>query len=325
MRFGKKLALQVIDDQSGAPYLSHKLMKEAINKTVRELRMYQSRLQGSEIAWRDGVVHDSEAIALPGELKQLEARISDLDRQLFLVVDEDLLRILEHVRASEAYLAQCMGLLQNEAVQTGMLVKDAQIQKLEKILPVKTESPQALCQQMLELRIRTAPMEVKASLEALSLQYNDTVDATNRHSQYLEINVAGFRKLLKRHEKQIPVDFCSRPMPFLGFHQIVTRQSIQLMDDVKLFGAILEDAWSRLVASNAQSGLQCAKPELTEVKSVGAECQMILQIQKELKNARHNPGLGGPAILYPNPRLEFMAQPNFAGDFFPQPLHVVTN
>lgn len=284
--------------------------------------MYQSRVQGSEIAWRDGLLHESEAIALPGELSQLEARISDLDQQLFLLVDEDLLRILEHVRASEAYLAQCMGLLQNEAVQAGMLVKDAQIQKLWKVLPVKPESPQALCQQMLELRIRAAPMEVKADLEALGLQYNDTVDAMTRHSQYLEINVAGFRKLLKRHEKQIPENFRARQMPFFGFHQIVTRKSTQLLDAVKLFGATLEDAWGRLAASNAQSGVQCAK--VNEIKSLGAECQMILQIQKQLKDARHNPCLGVPGILYPKPGLELVVQPHIAGDVFPQPLQVVT-
>merc|ERR1712080_563721 len=119
--------------------------------------------------------------------------------------------------------------------------------------------------------MRTAPQEVHAQLEAVSRQCSTTVDAANRHSQYLEINVAGFRKLLKRHEKQIPLDFNARPMPFLGFHQLVTHKSNRLLDVVKQLSASVEDAWERFERIANSLGFQCAKPALHALKSLGPE------------------------------------------------------
>lgn len=288
MRFGKKLALQVTDDQSGAPYLSHKLLKEAINKIVRELRHYQSRVQSNEQAWR-GIPLHGEATASPEELQELEASLSALDHELFDLVEKDLVRILGHVRASEAYLVQCLGMLQSVAIQAGLLMEEAQIVKLEQSLPVKPESRTVLCQQTLELRIRSAPLEVKTQLEDISQRYNQTVIVANKHLQYLEINVAGFRKLLKRHEKQIPQQFHARPTPFFGFHRLVTHSSRQLMDIVRQFGATVEDAWERLITISSALGSQGAQcsPSLEDLDSLGAECQMVMEIQKQLKDARH--------------------------------------
>mmetsp|Transcript_138029 Transcript_138029/g.275171 ORF Transcript_138029/g.275171 Transcript_138029/m.275171 type:complete len:104 (-) Transcript_138029:430-741(-) len=100
MRFGKKLALQVMDDQSGAPYLSHKPMKEAINRTVRELRLLQAATQGN------GDAGANMAALTPAGLAELEERVASLDHQLFVLVDEDLERIIKHIRVGEAQLQQ---------------------------------------------------------------------------------------------------------------------------------------------------------------------------------------------------------------------------
>lgn len=318
MRFGKKLALHVSDDLSDAPYLSHKLMKEAINKTVLQLRLYQSRVQTSEQAWKDGLMREDEARALPGELSEMQQRISSLDYELFGLVDQDIIAILQHVRASEAYLLQQIGLLQSSAIQVGVLVKDSDLENLEKVLPVKPESQEVLCIGILDLRMQIAPMEVIAGLEALSLQYNMTVDAVNRHSQYLEINVAGFRKLLKRHEKQIPENFRARRMPFFGFHQLVTRTSQQLLEVLRLLGATLEDAWERFVVTSNSLGMQCAKPPLNELKSFGAECQMVLEIRKQLKD--HNL-IAAPGSLYPKPGANIVVQAQAVPDVHKTPHH----
>jgi len=308
MRFGKKLALQVTEDQSSAPYLSHKLLKEAINKIVRELRQYQSRVQSNDQAWRGSSLH-AEGAASPQELHELEVRIAALDRELFDLVDEDLVHILAHVRVSEAFLVQRIGLLQSAAIEVGMLMEDAQLRKLEQSLPVKPESRQVLCQQILELRLRSAPLEAKAQLENLNNRYNHTVEIANKHSQYLEINVAGFRKLLKRHEKQIPQNFHARATPFFGFHRLVTHSSRQQLELVRHFGTALGDAWTRLAGISNSLGSQCVQPPLNELKNLGAECQMVLEIQKQLKGM--HPGLAAcPGMLYPKPGSEqhFTAQ-----------------
>mmetsp|Transcript_18968 Transcript_18968/g.30805 ORF Transcript_18968/g.30805 Transcript_18968/m.30805 type:complete len:359 (-) Transcript_18968:135-1211(-) len=279
MRFGKKLALQVTDDSSGAPYLSHKNMKEAINKTVRELRVYQSKVQSNDNAWK-GSGMPTEA-ATPEEIAELETRVAALDAELFALVDEDLEKILAHVRQSEALLAQRIAVLQELAINIGLILEESQIEQIEKALPVPPESRTVLCQKLLELRIRSEPTEVKERLEDIARRYNLVVDVANKHSQYLEINVAGFRKLLKRHEKQIPQSFHSRPTPFLGFHHLVTHTSRQLLDMVRQLGDCFLDAWERLAVITRMAAGE--KPQLIELKSLGAECQMVLEIQKQLK------------------------------------------
>lgn len=309
MRFGKKLALQVTDDQSGAPYLSHKLMKEAINKTVRELRLYQSKLNsGSEQVWQGSGIHQETEAATQEELSELEGRVSALDQQLFLLVDEDLERILAHIRGSEVMLKQKIAGLQGIAYDLGMLVEDSQIQQIEKAMPVAAESRTVLCQQLLELWLRSQPAEAAKALEDLLAKYNGLVEAANRHSQYLEINVAGFRKLLKRHEKQIPLNFHARHTPFLGFHRLVTHTSRQILEIVKQFGSMLTDAWDRL----GRIAPECRgpQPEMHDLKSLGAECQMVLEIQKQLKDPMHSNILqlqsqgSAPGFLYPKPGAE---------------------
>lgn len=309
MRFGKKLALQVTDDQSGAPYLSHKLMKEAINKTVRELRLYQSKQQfGSEQVWRGPGDHQEAEAAPQAELEELAERVSALDAALFSLVDEDLERILQHIRGSEVLIKQRIVALQQSAIDLGMLVEESQMQQLERSLPVAAENRTVLCQQLLELWLRSEPVEASKQLEDLGAQYNDLVECVNRLTQYLEINVAGFRKLLKRHEKQIPLNFHARHTPFLGFHKLVTHASRQILEVTKQFGVMLTDAWDRL--SRIAPECRGLRPELKELKNLGAECQMVLEIQKQLKDPLHGNILqlqsqsASPGFLYPKPGAE---------------------
>lgn len=160
-------------------------------------------------------------------------------------------------------------------------------------MTVLPESRTILCQKLLELRMRCEPAEVKAQLVDIGTQYNAIVDAANKHTQYLEINVAGFRKLLKRHEKQIPQRFHTRPTPFLGFHHLIKHTSRQLVEIVRQFGCTLEDACGRLAQVTREPGFQL---ELHELKGFGAECQMVLEIQKQLKAVPHMPLLAGGGL-----------------------------
>jgi len=333
MRFGKKLALQVMDDHSGAPYLSHKPMKEAINRTVRELRLYQAKCQGSEAVWRDGGLQSgggaagAAAASSPAELAELEVRVSALDRQLFDLVDEDLARILAHVRAGEARLLARVAAVQSAAADAGLLVEEDRLRRLERALPRAPEDRAALCRELLGLRARGEPLGLARRLQGLSAQYSGLVDAADQHAQYVEINVAGFRKLLKRHEKQIPMKFRSRHMPCLDFHRLVTRTSRQLLEATKQVGDVIGDAWQQLSAAVAagapgrvQAGAEvvgqaariCSqRPQLSEPRGLGPECEMVLHIQRQLKEPMSGrilqltASLSGPSpgFLYPKPAL----------------------
>mmetsp|Transcript_63420 Transcript_63420/g.136421 ORF Transcript_63420/g.136421 Transcript_63420/m.136421 type:complete len:331 (-) Transcript_63420:99-1091(-) len=330
MRFGKKLALQVTADQTGAPYLSHKLMKEAINKTVRELRMYQSAKQSLD-SWQS----DRSEVVTAEDIRQLEDRIMVFDMQLFQIVDEDLMRILGHVRNSEARLGQTIADFQADAICLGILLEEAQMDRLKHVLPCIPESRTVLCQQLLDLRLRSDPAGMAEQLDKLTKQYCDVVDQVDEHMQYLEINVAGFRKLLKRHEKQIPQKFHACQPPFLEFHRLVTRTSRQLSEVAQMLGAVLRDTRERLAAvAGASSGnampaspaeavagsataevlraaLLCSQlPPVKEPKGLGPECDMVIKIQQQLRDPSRgqvlNADLGEvttapTGFLYPKP------------------------
>jgi len=330
MRFGKKLALQVMDDQSGAPYLSHKPMKEAINRTVRELRLLQAATQGN------GDAGANMAALTPAGLAELEERVASLDHQLFVLVDEDLERIIKHIRVGEAQLSSRIVQFQDLAKDAGLLVGEAQLSRLERILPCKLEDNSALCRNLLALKIHNDPMGTAQQLQDLSARFNDMADMANQHAQYMEINVAGFRKLLKRHEKQIPQRFRARHMPCLGFHRLVTRTTRQLLEIVRQLGTMLNDAWQRLPAvvagvkagSKSKTGSDIAvastklpqRPEFQEPTGLGPECEMVLHIQKQLKQPRNNQimqltGLAltpAPGMLYPKPGIQ--SRPSNSGN-----------
>lgn len=323
MRFGKKLALQVMDDQTGAPYLSHKPMKEAINRTVRELRLYQARIQGTEQAWQEGGgvattgANAGLAPPTPGELNELEERIASFDRQLFQLVDEDLVRIYGHVRLGESGLQGRLATLQGQLLESGLLVEEQQLQRLESVLPQVSEDRTELCKQLLALRVRSDPMATATDLQSLALEYNMLVESASQHSQYLEINVAGFRKLLKRHEKQIPQKFRSRPMPCLGFHRLVTHTSRHLLALTQQVMALLVDARHRfdeLVPADDAARVKAVSGqwhELQELRGLGPECEMVLNIQRQLKDPMNSQLLQVaadftgpcPGFLYPKPGI----------------------
>lgn len=321
MRFGRKLALQVTSDGSGAPYVSHKAMKEAINKTVRELRIFQSKAHLLEGLRAGNSLPEGESEPTPAELAESENRIAALDSELFDLVDKDLVHIFAHVRVFEAKIENMLGELQGRALQLGLLVSEAQLERLEQSLPVVPESRAVLCKQLIELRIRTEPMQVAQRLEELGKKYDEIAEEANSHMRYLEINVAGFRKLLKRHEKQIPARFHARPTPFLEFHRLVTRTSRQLIEALRCFGEVLTDLRHRLQDISSDMG-QAETPEsaevarrctalaaLQELRVLGPECEMVLEIQRQLKDPMRGHMLqlaagGGTApagFLFPKP------------------------
>ncbi|CAK9117941.1 unnamed protein product [Durusdinium trenchii] len=230
MRFGRKLALQVTSDQSGAPYLSHKAMKEAINKTVRDLRLYQSRCQSLQNFKAGMILPEGEALPTMEELAKLEEQIKELDRDLFAIVDEDLEKIFFHVRQTEATLEPGLSQLQEQAMRCGLLMEDSVLKHLQDVLPITLESPAEICQRLIDMRMMQDPVAMAIGIHELILMYNTFLEQLDEHTQYLEINVAGFRKLLKRHEKQVPHMFHASKTPSLGFHKLVTKSSRQLID-----------------------------------------------------------------------------------------------
>merc|ERR1719174_872674 len=222
------------------------------------------------------------------ELSNLETQLLLHDHEFFDIIEKDIVRISEHILLSEAYLLQQTGLLQKAAMQAGFVWDELQIQKLERSLPVKAQNRTVLCQQILALRMQIAPKEMIIKLQELITQYNDIAAVANQYTQYLEVNVAGFRKLLKRHEKQIPWQFHARRAPFCGYHRLVTHRSHQFLETLQQLGVALRDARCRIdveiIGGCTSVDFGSQPSHLHESQGFGPECQMVLEIQRQLKS-----------------------------------------
>mmetsp|Transcript_23687 Transcript_23687/g.68077 ORF Transcript_23687/g.68077 Transcript_23687/m.68077 type:complete len:316 (+) Transcript_23687:115-1062(+) len=287
MRFGKKLALHMMSDDSGAPYLSHKPMKEAINCTVRELRKYQAKTQSME---KHGAVDEDEQA-----LAELEARITAFDREFLDLVDEDIARILSHIRQGEAQLQSQLEKLQRRLVDAGLLLDEAQFSRLEQVLPNRVEDKARLCRQLLALRMQSDPVAALREQQASAVECNAFLSVAAQHAQYMEVNVAGFRKLLKRHEKQIPQVFRARLQPCLRFHRLVTRTSRALLETASRIRTLVLDARRRFEEELSPDQIAHAKgfvgdfgPDISEFRGLGPECEMVLEIRRQLRDMDSN-------------------------------------
>eukprot|EP00429_Kryptoperidinium_foliaceum_P033230 CAMPEP_0176156214 /NCGR_PEP_ID=MMETSP0120_2-20121206/79845_1 /TAXON_ID=160619 /ORGANISM="Kryptoperidinium foliaceum, Strain CCMP 1326" /LENGTH=319 /DNA_ID=CAMNT_0017493423 /DNA_START=14 /DNA_END=973 /DNA_ORIENTATION=- len=311
MRFGKKLALQVMDDASGAPYVSHKAMKEAISRAVRELRLYQARLQQTDLGWKDDGTSCSTTdmrLPTPAELSEMEARVTAFDEELFAIVDDDLFRILAHAQDCETLFSARLARLQGGLVRAGLLMEEAQLQRLETLMPAAQGDKPSLCQRVLEFRICAAPVDAFRAQQSLAVEYNAAVEVANQHAQYLELNVAGFRKLLKRHEKQIPQPFRSRPGPFLGFHRLVSHRCRSMLDflrQVKSVLALAREIFEQaLPSADAAPDVDMEWVELEELRGLGPECETVLSIRRQLRE--HTGGVPRQVVssMYPKPGVD---------------------
>lgn len=292
MRFGKKLALRQGDDATGAPYISHRPMKEALNKMVRELRFGASKSAD--------IPNSCPEPCDPGDEGARE-RVLALDQELFALIEHDMGEILRHIRQQESDLGDQLSALQDSALKCGLLCEEDTLEQFGSALPFASWDLTETCQHILCLQIASDPAAFAQRFETVVREYNSFAEEVNQHAQYLEINVAGFRKLLKRHDKQIPRSFHARPAPFLGFHRLVTRTSRHLIDLANEFRDILVDARKRMQVQGRNPSA------LEEVKGLGAECLMVLKIKKQIKDSGHMASFtseahdAGPGLLYPKP------------------------
>jgi len=292
-------------------------MKEAINKTVRDLRLYQSRSQSLENFKAGMILPEGEALPTVDELAKLEEQIKDFDKELFSIVEEDLEKIFGHIRQMEANIEPGLSQLQEQAMRCGLIMEESLLKNLQDILPIALESPAEICQRLIEIQMMQDPCSMATGIQELVENYNAFLEQVDEHTQYLEINVAGFRKLLKRHEKQVPHTFHASKTPCLGFHKLVTKSSRQMVEITNMLGQIIGDALERLDAilsklqptEDTQQALRARQqiPTLCLPKGLGPECQMVLQIQAQLQEPVQAmiPGNAGPIdFLYPKPNTQ---------------------
>eukprot|EP00746_Dinoflagellata_sp_MGD_P037432 gnl/MRDRNA2_/MRDRNA2_189966_c0_seq1.p1 gnl/MRDRNA2_/MRDRNA2_189966_c0~~gnl/MRDRNA2_/MRDRNA2_189966_c0_seq1.p1 ORF type:complete len:372 (-),score=78.70 gnl/MRDRNA2_/MRDRNA2_189966_c0_seq1:95-1129(-) len=212
-------------------------------------------------------------------------------------MDSDLEKIMAYIHEAETVLNQKLGFLQQKAARMGILFNEAWMSKFEDALPWASKglSRTELSAKLLELCFESNPERSAANLIGFAKLLNGFVENNcDNHMQYLEINVAGFRKLLKRHDKQLPKQYHAVPTPWLNFHALVSRKSRKLLASTQAMCMIARDAQQRLATIAESKGMSdCDEIKaaigmtIVEPKALGAECQMVLEVQKQLRAIDH--------------------------------------
>eukprot|EP00397_Hematodinium_sp_SG-2012_P059456 GEMP01076234.1.p1 GENE.GEMP01076234.1~~GEMP01076234.1.p1 ORF type:complete len:274 (+),score=36.29 GEMP01076234.1:40-822(+) len=252
MRFGKKLAIQSNADPTGAPYISHGALKTTVERFARELKS-----------------------------PTVPCHASAMDQIFFQILRSDLEHILNHISRVDADLVRRMGEIQRRAIRRGIIYEKEAVTNLAKTMACQPDDPRMLCQYLMELKLDVDGPPIIAKIQTLICDFDNLLGDLQKHTSYIEINVAGFRKLLKQREKQLSKFPFSRHacMPLQDFTWVdLVSKNLRLLLIVatcmrKTFAAVTEF-------------LQCSLPVI-EVPQLGSESYTCVQVAKDLQRNMH--------------------------------------
>jgi len=245
MRFGKKLALQSNSDPTGAPYVSHGSLKTTIERVTRELKVTTPM---------------NHAAAM--------------DQMFFQILLKDVSHILNHIQETESRLAKDLGIIQRRAIDLGIIYEKDALEQLAKTISYKSGDP-AMCQYLLALK--QLDSESAPAIRQVMIDFDKWVVRLDHHIKYIEINVAGFRKLLKQREKQILKQNPKKPnecVPLNNFRwtELVTNQVRLLIRGAHIMKMTFAYIGEVLKVS----------VEIRNAPSLGSESYTCVMIRKDL-------------------------------------------
>lgn len=248
MRFGKKLAIQSNADPTDAPYISHGALKTTIERFSRELK-----------------------------LPTVPCHAAAMDQIFFQILRSDLDHILRHRRAADEELKKKMGRIQRRAIDLGILYEKEQLEQLASTLGYKSDHQRKLCRYLMKLKLDVDGQPNIAVIHQLMMDFNNLLGDIQKQTDYIEINAAGFRKLLKQREKQLSKYPFSRhacgPLNDFAWVDLVSK-SLRLL--------LIAAASVRETFATACEFLQCPFP-VCEVPRLGSESYTCVQVAKDLQ------------------------------------------
>ena len=178
MRYGKKLALSLQEEGNTAkPFISHKVWREILSRTVKEHRSGCS----SEVVEN---LDEEFLVALRSDTDVISAYCKQ--------VEKDHLTSLEELTA-RAQLAgvTAEGPVSRLAVEIQRSLTDSSFKGLQ-----EASAPS----------LRSLWSELASSVSSVCNNFNDLAWKWQQHLNYLEVNIAGYRKTIKQRGKQIPLE-----------------------------------------------------------------------------------------------------------------------
>lgn len=305
MRYGKKLFLLMDGDTSGAPYISNKALKEILNQAVRELRqLEQANLKFMQIDRNSiadfGQVYNTMVDANEVSMQRMQNSVRDHNLRFFQVIDEDLEKIRPHAKMREHDFRHELKQLRQHAQKIRITMSKNEFTTLEKQLGGAISDRHLWVMGTMQVMYKEDRVGFLRHFNELITRYNSFIDAVNLHFQYIEVNVAGYRKLLKRHDRQIPKQFHNRQGPFIGYHALAPASMMRLREHCVNFHNLLACTHQFIenmthipqlntAPTNPQFGnltYDQQVPDLvavTEVKEFGAETSAVVNLQGKLR------------------------------------------
>ena len=239
MPLNKRLAIAMELNDGQIPFISQKAIKHVlvgVEKLVKAYEEQEQQIQKGTCMANIIEVINSERIkcglSVSSELITDE-EIINKDAEIAEIVRTDTDNILKHLEDEQQQLAELLEVILEETHSIGIFLK----------APKSSYLPfQALLNCSLNFLIRDQSVHSKMAplrpkIEALLKRISETCD-------YLEINVAAFRKLIKRHDKNVPKHL-QYTGEFGDHSRLLGTQLSALLDIAASVRNAQEDFWER--------------------------------------------------------------------------------
>jgi len=253
MRFGKKLALEQNTDKTGAPYISHGILKTQIERFARELKQ-----------------------------TCVSRHVVLMDQTFFKILHDDLQQILNYIHQADIQLGNGLALLQQRSIELGILFEQKTLERLAETLQYTGDvDSRKMCRHILGMKLDANGNPKFFAIEQVMKDFDTWLSDLSKHVKYIEINAAGFRKLLKQREKQLSKqlredlenDACC-PLSDFTWVQIVTNK-------IRLLLIAAEKMWE---AFNYLIRIMKLQITLQEVPRLGSESYTCLMISRDVQS-----------------------------------------
>jgi hypothetical protein len=195
MRYGKKLALAIDSYKARGierRLLSHRRLKEILGS----------------LSWA-------------GKAELPCATVEVLVREFSDILDDDLNQIVQCVVAEEKELRQAIDHLLSRCKALGVIDSDVLIQYVRNMEQVLTSNCEGLHKCIGE-HMKAQWVSLAVEIASIADSFNEIAAKVQGVMSYADINVAGFRKLIKQYYKQIPPEQRMHVMTCTEYRKIVS-------------------------------------------------------------------------------------------------------
>jgi len=125
-----------------------------------------------------------------------------MDQTFFKVLHTDLDTIQRYIDEADVKLARSLAVIQRKAIDLGIIFERKSLEQLADTISYKFNDSRQICRQLLKLKMEINQKPTHA-IQQVMKDFDSWLAELNQHVKYIEINAAGFRKLLKQREKQL--------------------------------------------------------------------------------------------------------------------------